>query len=128
MYYYLFKNLKTLRKFSVKIDLIVSTGASYTHRNDKVCKVKKNCRCGVRCLVPLRGSGNLDRSLNLSHLFVPHPFLPIFHPSDLFLGHFKMLCLLTCTLSRFSFVQFFATLWTLTCQASLSMGFCGQGY
>ena len=90
MYYYLFKNLRTLRKFSVKTDLIVSTGESYTHRKNKVCKVKKNRRRGVRCLVPLSSSGNLDRSVNLSHLFVPHPFLPSFHPSDLLLGHFKM--------------------------------------
>ena len=91
--------------------------------------MKKNRRCGVRCLVPLSSFGNLDGSLNLSHLFVPHPFLPSFHPSDLLLGHFKMwVCVLTCMLSHFCCVQFFATLWTVACQASLSMGFSGQEY
>ena len=31
-------------------------------------------------------------------------------------------------LSHFSYVQFFATLWTATCQASLSMGLSRQEY
>ena len=38
----------------------------------------------------------------------------------------KQLC--TCVLSCFSHVQFFATLWTVACQAPLSMGFSRQGY
>ena len=33
-----------------------------------------------------------------------------------------------CLLSRFSRVQLFATPWTTSCQAPLSMGFSGQGY
>ena len=31
-----------------------------------------------------------------------------------------------CMLNRFSHVQFFATLWTVACQATLSMGFSKQ--
>ena len=34
----------------------------------------------------------------------------------------------TSVLSRFSFVQLFATLWTVACQAPLSMGFSRQKY
>ena len=33
-----------------------------------------------------------------------------------------------CVLSPFSHVQFFATLWTVACQAPLSMGFSKQEY
>ena len=33
-----------------------------------------------------------------------------------------------CVLSRFSYVRLFATLWTLVCQAPLSMGFSRQEY
>ena len=33
-----------------------------------------------------------------------------------------------CILSSFSSVQFFATLWTVACHASLSMGFSRQEY
>ena len=33
-----------------------------------------------------------------------------------------------CILSHFSRVQFFETLWTVVCQAPLSMGFCRQEY
>ena len=33
-----------------------------------------------------------------------------------------------CVLSRFSCVQLFATLWTIACQAPLSMGFSRQEY
>ena len=33
-----------------------------------------------------------------------------------------------CMLSRFSHVWLFATLWTVTCQSPLSMGFCRQEY
>ena len=35
---------------------------------------------------------------------------------------------LACVLSGFSQVQFFATLWTVACQAPLSMGFSRQEY
>jgi len=34
----------------------------------------------------------------------------------------------TSVLSRFSFVRLFATLWTVACQAPLSMGFSRQKY
>ena len=33
-----------------------------------------------------------------------------------------------CALSRFSYVQLFATLWTMACQASMSLGFSRQEY
>ena len=33
-----------------------------------------------------------------------------------------------CALSHFSHVQLFVTLWTVPCQAPLSMGFSGQEY
>ena len=33
-----------------------------------------------------------------------------------------------CVLSRFSCVQFFVTLWTVACQAPLSLGFSRQEY
>ena len=33
-----------------------------------------------------------------------------------------------CVFSCFSHVQLFATLWTVACQAALSMGFSRQGY
>ena len=36
--------------------------------------------------------------------------------------------LLLCVLSRFSRVQLFAVLWTIACQAPLSMGFSRQKY
>ena len=35
-------------------------------------------------------------------------------------------CLIACMLGHFSRVQFFATLWTVACQAPLSMGFSQQ--
>ena len=38
----------------------------------------------------------------------------------------KVLCL--CTLGHFGLVQLFMTLWTLACQASLSVGFSRQEY
>ena len=37
-------------------------------------------------------------------------------------------CLIACMLSHFSRVQFFATLWTVACQAPQSMGFPRQEY
>ena len=37
-------------------------------------------------------------------------------------------CMLACTLSHFSSVWFFATLWTVVHQASLSLGFSRQKY
>ena len=39
--------------------------------------------------------------------------------------HFKST---TCVLSRFSHVRLFVTLWTVACQAPLSMGFSRQEY
>ena len=38
------------------------------------------------------------------------------------------MCFLVCVLSHFSHVQHFETLWTVVCQASLSMGFSRQEY
>ena len=38
------------------------------------------------------------------------------------------LCVCVCTLNRFSRVQLFATLWTVACQAPLSVGFARQEY
>ena len=38
------------------------------------------------------------------------------------------MCVCVHTLSRFSRVQLFVTLWTLAQPAPLSMGFCGQEY
>ena len=35
---------------------------------------------------------------------------------------------MVCILSRFNYVQLFATLWTTACQGPLSMGFSGQEY
>ena len=37
-------------------------------------------------------------------------------------NHFKALCMHVCVLSRFSRVQLFVTLWTVACQAPLSIG------
>ena len=37
-------------------------------------------------------------------------------------------CLIACMLGHFSRVQFFATLWTVACQAPQSMGFPRQEY
>ena len=37
-----------------------------------------------------------------------------------------LVCVCVCTLSRFSHVRLFATLWTVGCQDSLSMGFSRQ--
>ena len=37
-------------------------------------------------------------------------------------------CLIVCMLSHFSHVQFFATLWTVACQAPQAMGFPRQEY
>ena len=35
-------------------------------------------------------------------------------------------CMYACVLSRFSYVQLFETLWTIACQAPLSVGFSRQ--
>ena len=40
----------------------------------------------------------------------------------------RQLCVCVRSLSRFSCVQLFVTLWTIACQAPLSMGFSRQGY
>jgi len=49
---------------------------------------------------------------------------------DLYLGVFKagkaLLDKIACRLSRFSCVQLLTTLWSVACQALLSMGFCRQ--
>ena len=39
---------------------------------------------------------------------------------------FVCVCVCACALSHFSCVQLFATLWTVACQAPLSMGFSRQ--
>ena len=39
-----------------------------------------------------------------------------------------ILYMYVCMLSRFSHVQLFVTLWTVVCQAPLSMGFSRQEY
>ena len=46
----------------------------------------------------------------------------------LFPGVIESVCICACMLSRFSHVQLFATFWTVTCQAPLSMGFSRQEY
>ena len=38
------------------------------------------------------------------------------------------ICMCACTLSCFSLIQFFATLWTVACQGPLPMGFSRQEY
>ena len=38
------------------------------------------------------------------------------------------MCVCVCTLSHFSCVRLFATLWTTACQAPLSLGFSRQEY
>ena len=38
------------------------------------------------------------------------------------------MCTCACALSRFSYAQLCATLWTVACQAPLSMGFSRQKY
>ena len=43
-------------------------------------------------------------------------------------GEFLCSCLHTCVLSHLSQVQLCATLWTATCQSSLSVGFSRQEY
>ena len=40
----------------------------------------------------------------------------------------KHLTTCACVLSRFTHVRLFVTLWTVACQAPLSMGFCKQEY
>ena len=42
--------------------------------------------------------------------------------------HMKHLTTCACVLSRFTHVRLFVTLWTVACQAPLSMGFCKQEY
>ena len=41
---------------------------------------------------------------------------------------FALMVICVCVLSRFNHVQFFATPWTVACQAPLSMGFSRQEY
>ena len=41
---------------------------------------------------------------------------------------FALMVICMCVLSRFNHVQFFATPWTVACQAPLSMGFSRQEY
>ena len=47
---------------------------------------------------------------------------------DISLSDCVCVCVCVCVLSRFSHVRFFATTWTITSQAPLSMGFSRQEY
>ena len=62
--------------------------------------------------------------------FVPSPLYP--HPQQdraiAVLKCYSLLQVHACTLSRFGHVQLLATLWTVVCQAPLSVGFSGQEY
>ena len=46
----------------------------------------------------------------------------------LYMGSIMCVCVCVCVFSHFSHVQLFATLWTIVCQAPLSMGFSRQEY
>ena len=48
--------------------------------------------------------------------------------SEVFTHYLLSTVLNTCMLSYFSYVQLFVTLWTITLQASLSLGFSRQEY
>ena len=48
------------------------------------------------------------------------------HVGDLVKTHSWYVCMHACVLSRFSHVQPFETLWTIACQAPLSVGFSRQ--
>ena len=41
---------------------------------------------------------------------------------------FMCVCVCVCVFSHFSHLKLFVTLWTVACQAPLSMGFCRQEY
>ena len=79
-------------------------------------------------------SGSL-RAFLYSFVYFCHLFLisPASIRSLPFLSFMVPICvwnvpLYVCMLSRFSHVQLFATLWTVACQAPLSMGFSRQQY
>ena len=78
----------------------------------------KNSRPWGKSSVSWLNEWNCDPGLNLNIL--SHS------ASNLRLG--KASCVHVCMLSHFSCVQRFATLWTVTCQASLSMRFSRKEY
>ena len=77
------------------------------------------------CLHVINISDNIDKKYDVLNIYsVPEAVLRIIKP--------MCLCVCVCTrtraLSRFSHVQLFTTLWTVTHQAPLSMGFSRQEY
>ena len=60
------------------------------------------------------------------NLHCPYDYVNFNLSSILILALAKFLCI--CVLSCFSHVQLFVTLWTVACQAPLSMGFSRQEY
>ena len=67
-----------------------------------------------------------DPSSNISHLFCKSPFQSF--QNILLSVWFACKCLCVCMLSCFSCVQLFMNLWTVGCQASLSMGLSRPQY
>ena len=63
----------------------------------------------------------------LEFTMIKNIFSPEYRPSVLITGRFHI-CKFACMLSRFSCVQLFETLWTVACQAPLSIGFSRQNW
>ena len=63
-----------------------------------------------------------------SGVSLPSPLLPTSCVNLSKLLNLLVLCACVCVLSRFSCVWFFATLWTVACQALPSMGFSRKKY